>query len=143
MDNEECLYFNKVRIIVVDDSQFDREILVRRLELIGCNQIVEVADCFEALVKIEDAQKAGKRFHILITDWNMPEMDGYQFVTYLKKNIKVKINGLKVVIHTAVDDEMKIKDMLKLGIDDYIIKNEDQSIIQDKILKLTQKIFPK
>ncbi|MCR3967896.1 CHASE domain-containing protein [Aeromonas veronii] len=62
-------------VLVVDDSEISREILVKTIEMRGwsCDAVESGA---KALVKIISALKAGRPYDVALVDWRMPEMDG-------------------------------------------------------------------
>jgi two-component system chemotaxis response regulator CheY len=71
-----------LKILAVDDSPTMRRIIVNTLKRAGFNDVSEATDGKDALAKMKvDA------FGLVITDWNMPEMDGLTFVTQLRGRI--------------------------------------------------------
>ncbi len=103
---------NDVRILVVDDEENILSSLKTHLELDG--YFVDVASSGrEALKKIEDM-----RFHIILTDINMPEMDGIEMLEEIKK-----FRGETIVIMiTAYTSMMKVSNSRLHGAADYILK---------------------
>ncbi|MBT3368530.1 MAG: response regulator [Nitrospina sp.] len=103
---------NNVRILVVDDEENILSSLKTHLELDG--YFVNVASSGrEALKKIENM-----RFHIVLTDINMPEMDGIEMLEEIKK-----FRGETIVIMiTAYTSMMKVSNSRLHGAADYILK---------------------
>jgi two-component system chemotaxis response regulator CheY len=64
-----------MKILVVDDSRVMRSLVVRTLKAAGYEDLVEACSGAEALVAVR-----ATRFDFVTTDWNMPEMDGLQFL---------------------------------------------------------------
>ncbi len=103
---------NDVRILVVDDEADILKSLKTHLELDGF--WVDVApSAKEALAKIKST-----RFHIVLTDINMPEMDGIEMLEEIKK-----FRGDTIVIMiTAYSSLMKVANSRFQGAADYVLK---------------------
>lgn len=68
-----------LRVLVVDDSVASRHHLRRLLEQLGIEQIVEAADGKQAVTVLQESM-----FDLVITDYNMPEMDGRELTEYIR-----------------------------------------------------------
>jgi two-component system, cell cycle response regulator CpdR len=86
--NDERRHLSRV-VLVVDDEPLVRSITASMLDEFGC-EVVVAANAREALEKLSDDQ----RIVILITDINMPGMDGYELVEKAKRLRE----GLKVIV---------------------------------------------
>jgi two-component system chemotaxis response regulator CheY len=64
-----------MKILVVDDSKVMRSLVVRVLKAAGYTDLTEACSGKEALAVVRAAS-----FDFVLTDWNMPEMDGLQFL---------------------------------------------------------------
>ncbi|APZ46686.1 DNA-binding response regulator [Polaribacter reichenbachii] len=100
----------KIKILLVDDSKNSR---VYVSSILNNYTIIEAESAKEALSIIEKEQ-----IDLLITDYNMPEMDGFDLVSTIKKNHY----EFPIIIITAVKSLDKKKRMLRLGIDNYLYK---------------------
>lgn len=71
-------------VLVVDDCEISREILVKTIEMRGwsCDAVESGA---KALVKIISALKAGRPYDVVLVDWRMPEMDGVATAKLIKQ----------------------------------------------------------
>jgi PAS domain S-box-containing protein len=99
--------------LVVDDDDLALEILREHLESIGLD-VVCALNGEKALVALKD-----KRPHIIITDVNMPTMNGYTLLSLLKNDRATK--EIPVIVITASDREAREK-ALMLGADDFVGK---------------------
>jgi len=90
-------------ILVVDDSASLRRVVSLALTAAGY-EIIEAGDGVEGLKKL--AELAGKKVHLIISDVNMPRMDGIEFVTELKKQSAFKFTPV-IMLTTEGDDEIK------------------------------------
>ncbi|MBF0292039.1 MAG: response regulator [Nitrospinae bacterium] len=102
--------------LIVDDEVTARMLVRTLLERIGVGAI-EVSDGKQALYAIKE-----RRPHIIITDIDMPVMDGYDLLDRLKKDTET--SGIPVIVMTAHNREMREK-ALRCGADDFVSKPID------------------
>ena len=115
---------NMVRILVVDDEQEILQALQIHLELEG--YYVETSlSAAEALAKIEQ-----KGFHIVLTDINMPSMDGIE----LLEEIKRKTGDAIVIMITAYTSMMKVLSSRLYGAADFVLKPFGDLSEVDKVI---------
>jgi two-component system chemotaxis response regulator CheY len=110
--------------LVVDDSGVVRKIARRILEEMGFN-IIEAEDGAKAL----DACKTAMPEAVLL-DWNMPVMDGYEFLGHLRR--MPGGDAPKVVFCTTENDMDHISRALHAGANEYIMKPFDKDIVAAK-----------
>ena len=110
--------------LVVDDSSVIRKVARRILEGLEF-QIVEAEDGEQAL----DACKKQLPEAILL-DWNMPKMDGYEFLRSLRR--LPGGDAPKVVFCTTENDVAHIARALHAGANEYIMKPFDKEIVEAK-----------
>ncbi len=110
--------------LVVDDSSVIRKVARRILEGLEF-EIVEAEDGEQAL----DACMRQLPEAILL-DWNMPKMDGYEFLRMLRK--LPGGDGPKVVFCTTENDVAHIARALHAGANEYIMKPFDKEIVEAK-----------
>ena len=116
-------------LITVDDSLTMRRIIKNTLSKIGFKNVLEAADGIEALDVL-----AKENIDLIITDWNMPEMDGLEFIKNLKSNEDFKdIPILMVTTEAAKED---ILDALRQGVNNYIVKPFTSDTLKAKVIKL-------
>lgn len=102
-----------MRVLVVEDSQVIRTIIIKELRDLG---VVDIEQAEEGLAAM---RKIGSKFFDLITlDITMPEADG---ITVLK-HIKVVSPDSRVIICSAHNHRDIVMEAIRSGIDDYIIK---------------------
>jgi len=104
-----------LKILAVDDSPTMRRIIINTLKRAGYNEVVEATDGKDALAKLKVEE-----VNFVITDWNMPEMDGLTFVTTLRSMEEYKSIPILMVTTRSVKDD--IVDALKAGVNNYIVK---------------------
>ncbi|BAI79916.1 two-component system, chemotaxis family, response regulator CheY [Deferribacter desulfuricans SSM1] len=116
-------------IITVDDSSTMRRIIKNTLIKIGFNNILEASNGVEALDVISK-----NKVDLIITDWNMPEMDGLTFVKTIRSNSEYdEIPILMVTTEAAKEDILMA---LKSGVNNYIVKPFTPDTLKEKVFKL-------
>jgi len=110
--------------LVVDDSRVIRKVARRLLEEIGF-EIAEASEGGEALAWCRAAMPDA-----ILLDWNMPGMNGIEFLRALRK----EPGGAapKVVFCTVENDLERIREAMDAGADEYIMKPFDGDIIVSK-----------
>jgi two-component system, chemotaxis family, chemotaxis protein CheY len=110
--------------LVVDDSSVIRKVVRRILEGMRF-EITEAADGAEALARCVQELP-----DVVLLDWNMPNMDGIQFLRTLRK--MPGGDRPKVVFCTTENDVGHIARALHAGADEYIMKPFDKDIVEAK-----------
>jgi len=114
--------------LLVDDSRVIRKV---------ARQIFEALDfsCEEAehgQQAVEACQKAMP--DVVLLDWNMPVMDGMEFLRALRK---MPQGGKPVVVFCTTENDIKhIQEAMASGANEYIMKPFDADIVQSKLLQL-------
>ncbi|HPE67754.1 MAG TPA: response regulator [Thermotogota bacterium] len=94
-------------IMIVDDSITVRVAVKATLTKEGY-EVQEGSNGKDALQKLESLSKSGKRVNLIISDVNMPQMDGITFITELRKNMAYKFTPI-LVLTTESQESMKLK----------------------------------
>ncbi|MDX3775460.1 chemotaxis protein CheV [Chromatiaceae bacterium AAb-1] len=116
-------------ILIADDSAVARNQVKRSLEGLGVNMHL-VKNGREALTYLQDVAKScdesiTEKIGLLISDIEMPEMDGYTLTAEVKHNPKLK--KLHVILHTSLSGVFNQQMVQKVGADDFIAKfNPDE-----------------
>ena len=112
---------NQYRILIVDDQPENLEILVRLIEKIGPQ--FEILQVLNAQFGLAIAKE--ESLDLIITDWEMPEMDGITFIKELKKNPTTK--DIPVMMCTGImTDSNSLETAFNAGAWDYIRKPVDE-----------------
>lgn len=116
--------------LIVDDSRVIRKVSSKIAKSLGYVPI-EAQDGTEALARCKKAMPA-----LVLTDWNMPEMDGPTFVRELRAIPTPK--KPTVVFCTSKGEVEDIHEGINAGADDYIVKPFDEAALRAKLEKLEQ-----
>jgi len=104
------------KILVVEDSSTIRAITKHLLERRG-HTVVEAENGLEGLKKLEDMSLD---IDMIVTDINMPKMDGRQFVTKVRSQLRFQF--IPIIVSTTITEKENVRLLLSLGADDYIVK---------------------
>lgn len=122
-----------MKYLVVDDSPTFRRIIINALAALGFGKITEAKDGMEALDKMEIEQ-----FDMIFTDWNMPLMNGLEFVQTIKTQDRFK--NIPIIMVTTRGNKEDIIDALKARVDNYIVKPFTPSHLKEKIESTLSKV---
>lgn len=114
--------------LIVDDSRVIRKVSSKIAKSLGYVP-VEAQDGFEALARCRKAMP-----HLILTDWDMPEMDGLEFVKQLRAIPTPK--APVVVFCTSKNKPADVHAGIQAGADDYIVKPFDEAALRHKLERL-------
>ncbi|MDW7645419.1 MAG: response regulator [Desulfuromonadales bacterium] len=116
------------RIVIADDSSTARMFIRRCLEIIGLRDetFVEAANGREALAQLKEAPT-----DLLVTDLNMPQMDGEALLKWIRAN--PKLSSLPVVVITSAGNPAKEARLLELGALRVINKPVTPTVLMDTL----------
>ena len=109
----------KLRILVIDDEPFMRQIIERVLYELGIDQVTAAEDGSKALSKFSTVHE---NFDLVICDLEMPNMDGFEFVRQLRAKTEIPNSNVPVLICTGHSEEESVQDAVEAGIHGYLIK---------------------
>lgn len=115
------------KAMVVDDSRTIRRILSRTLQDLGY-QTLEAGNGVEAWQAIE-AQSEPLR--LILLDWNMPEMNGIEFLRRLRA--QPRYDTVKLMMVTTETQAEQMVEALEAGANEYVMKPFTRDIIEDKL----------
>jgi len=118
-----------VRALIVDDSRAIRGIIKKILGEIGF-EVVEAGHGVEALRCLQEAQN----FDVMLVDWNMPEMNGYDFLCKVRANPSYK--GVPLMMVTSETELSQMTKALEAGANEYVMKPFTKEVIADKLALL-------
>ena len=122
-----------MKILIVDDFSTMRRITKNLLRELGFNNTHEADDGLTALPMLQSGN-----FDFLITDWNMPGMEGLELLKIVRKDPNLKTTPVLMV--TAESKRELIMEAAKSGVNGYIVKPFTAATLQEKIGKIFSRI---
>lgn len=116
-----------MKILVVDDSSTMRRIITNTLSRLGHTNVIEGEDGFQGWRKIE----ANPDLDMLITDWNMPEMNGLELVKKVRAD--TRFTDLPIIMVTTEGGKTEVITALKAGVNNYIVKPFTPQVLKEKL----------
>ncbi len=116
-----------MKLLVVDDSSTMRRIIKNTLARLGYKDILEGADGVEGWNVID----ANPNVDMLITDWNMPEMNGLELVKKVRADERFK--DLPIIMVTTEGGKAEVITALKAGVNNYIVKPFTPQVLKEKL----------
>lgn len=123
--------FSDWRVLIVDDHELSRKLLMRQLENLNVTQLDAARNGEEALKKLGDDSK---EYDIIFLDWAMPIMNGFDLLKKLRED--KRFNHTALVMLSAEAQPDKILEAIETGITSYLtkpVKQEDLNVALGKI----------
>ncbi|MBU0752735.1 MAG: chemotaxis response regulator CheY [Gammaproteobacteria bacterium] len=123
----------KIKFLVVDDFSTMRRIVRNLLKELGFTNVDEAEDGAVAWQKLQ-----GGGFDFVVSDWNMPNMDGLTLLQTIRANPNLK--GLPVLMITAEAKKENIIAAAQAGASGYIVKPFTAATLNEKMAKIFEKM---
>lgn len=122
----------KPKILLVEDNKINQFLARTMLEKKGF-KVVLAADGNEALNKLN-----AENFDLVITDVQMPGMDGYVLATYIRTQLKAPLNSIPIIALTAYESSIEKEKAKTAGMTDYLTK----PYIPEQLFEIIEKNIP-
>ncbi|MDD3371428.1 MAG: response regulator [Alphaproteobacteria bacterium] len=122
------------RILVVDDSIFDRRLISLALKKSGFNNILTADNGEDALKKTFDF-----RPDLVLLDLRMPNLDGFGYIEMVRNNDK--LSRMPIIVQTAQPDRQSWLRALSCGADDFLSKPLDMEEVALRICVQVERYF--
>lgn len=116
-----------MKLLVVDDSSTMRRIIKNTLARLGYKDILEGEDGVQGWNVLDENPDTG----MLITDWNMPEMNGLELVKKVRADERFK--DLPIIMVTTEGGKAEVITALKAGVNNYIVKPFTPQVLKEKL----------
>ncbi|CAJ0694699.1 MAG: chemotaxis response regulator CheY [Ralstonia sp.] len=126
---------SQYRFLVVDDFPTMRRIVRNLLKELGFANVDEAEDGAAGLAKVKEG-----RFDFVISDWNMPNMDGLQMLQSIRADANTAISKLPVLMVTAEAKKENIIAAAQAGANGYVVKPFTAATLDEKLGKIFEKL---
>jgi two-component system chemotaxis response regulator CheY len=121
-----------INVIVVDDNRATLKLTELTLKSMGFENIKTALNGQEGFDKI-----SSEKTDLILSDWNMPIMDGMKLLEKLKADEKLK--EIPFIMQTSQRSQEHILEALQKGVDSYIVKPYESSVLKEKIKDVLNK----
>lgn len=118
-----------MKILVVDDFLTMRRIIINLLRQLGFNNVVEAADGQQALERVQQ-----EPIDLIVSDWNMPNMTGIEFLKHVRADEKTK--KIPFIMVTAEGKKENVIAAVHAGVSNYIVKPFNAATLKEKMVKV-------
>jgi two-component system chemotaxis response regulator CheY len=115
-----------IKVMVVDDQTSMRAMIRRALQDLGFKDVRDKPSAQEALAAVKS-----DRLHLIISDYNMPEMDGLQFLEAVRTD--AVIGKTVFIMLTGSSDKEIVQKAAALGVNNYVVKPFAPAALKEKI----------
>lgn len=115
-----------IKVMVVDDQTSMRAMIRRTLQDLGFRDIRDKASAPEALEAVR-----ADRVHLIISDYNMPDMDGLQFLQEVRAD--PQIGKTVFIMLTASAEKEIVQKAAQMGVNNYVVKPFAPASLKEKI----------
>ena len=122
--------FAGLTVLAVDDEEFARGLIVRVLEGMGVGTVLTAENGAAALTCLDGADPA---IDLVISDIEMPEMNGYEFVRRLRYGTLPAYKNVPVIMLTGKDTDKNIRSARIHKISGFVVKPPEVNILTDQI----------
>jgi len=128
------------RILIVDDNMMMRQILSAQLGTMGYTNISKAVNGVDALNQLQEAHAKNDPFEIILLDWSMPEMDGFNFLKKCRADKRFEHTAILMI--AAEGEQQNIVRALEAGATSYLVKPFAPEVFEEKIKKILQCLKP-
>lgn len=122
-----------MKFLVVDDFSTMRRIVRNLLKELGYTNVEEAEDGQQGLAKLK-----GGDFEFVVSDWNMPNMDGLTMLKHIRADDALK--SLPVLMVTAEAKKENIISAAQAGANGYVVKPFTSATLEEKLGKIFEKL---
>lgn len=115
-----------MKILYVDDSPTMRRIIQNSLNKIGYEDLIDAENGVDAMEKLE-----GTDVDLILTDWNMPEMNGEQLVQTLREDSRFKDKPILMITTRGMKED--VMTAVQIGVNGYVVKPFTPEVLKKKI----------
>ena len=117
-----------MKALVIDDSTAARFILSKMLTELGF-EVTQANDGKQAMDKLVP----GEKFDLALVDWNMPVMNGLEFVQSVRSSATSAEQVSKIMMVTTETEMTQVVRAIEAGADEYVMKPFTKAVIEDKL----------
>ncbi|MFC7050470.1 response regulator [Emcibacter nanhaiensis] len=138
------LDLSRISILVVEDSQFIRSLIVNSLRVLGVGTIKSVGDGGEAIDFLkqvaDDPMKAGMMsVDIIISDWEMSPVNGMMLLRWVRRHKESPDRFVPFIMLTGYSEPNRVQEAREMGVNEFMSKPFSINALADKIFSVIMK----
>ena len=126
------------KFLVIDDFATMRKIVKKVLSELGYTNVEEADDGATAWPMLEAAIASGAPFDFVISDWNMPKMQGIDLLRNCRNDPRFK--AIPFMLVTAESEQKQILEAAKAGVSNYVVKPFNSVTLKQKLEQVYAKV---
>lgn len=126
-----------VKLLIVDDEFYTRKVIHTLLLAIGCTKIYEAGDGAVGLEMIRAVSP-----DIILLDWEMPGIDGAEFVRQVRSSGSLPMPGVPIIMLTGHSERWRVREAVRLGVHEFLLKPVSSETLRERILSVLAKPQP-
>lgn len=107
----------KTKILIVDDMSTMRKLVMKACREIGFSDFTEAADGVQGWQTLSSSEQS---FGLVISDWNMPNCTGLDFLKRVRADGRLK--NTPFILVTAESEGAQVKEAIMAGVNNYVVK---------------------
>jgi DNA-binding response OmpR family regulator len=120
--------FAAIKVLIVDDDHYMRKVVRTMLTAIGVKYIHEAPDGAAGLEAIRELNP-----DVVIVDWEMPMIDGLQFVRLVRSPGTFPIPDVPIILLTGHADRWRVIEAARFGVHEYLLKPVSTKALLDRL----------
>jgi two-component system, chemotaxis family, chemotaxis protein CheY len=117
-----------IKVLIVDDDHYMRKVVRAMLTAIGVNHVHEAHNGAAGLEAIKEINP-----DIVFVDWEMPTIDGLQFIKMVRSPATFPIPDVPIILLTGHGDRWRVIEAARLGVHEYLLKPVSTKALMDRI----------
>ncbi len=117
-----------IKVLVVDDDHYMRKVVRTMLKALGVNHVHE---CSEGTAGLEAIRELNP--DIVIVDWEMPVIDGLQFIRTVRSPGNFPVPDVPIILLTGHADRWRVIEAARYGVHEYLLKPVSTKALLDRI----------
>ena len=132
------MFPHPIRILIVDDMGSLRDLLKAYLRRLGYRNISEAVDGRDAYQAMLASKASGSPFELVISDWNMPNLNGLELLRLVRAVPEWK--ALPFILLTTESEKDKVMEAVQNQVSNYMVKPIEEKVLEEKLMRTWQKI---
>jgi len=137
MDKNVGLLMQRIKVLVVEDEPYTRKVIRTLLTGIGVKHVLEASEGAEGLAAVRANVP-----DIVLLDWDMPNVDGAEFMRTVRSPATFPHPDVPVIMLTAHSEKSRVVQAVQLGVHEYLVKPVSSQALLARIVVVLAKPRP-